>query len=141
MSSILNTLYRLEIWAYERPYEFLCELRQSLPHCGVSPSLPMTASLTPYRRVYLRNIDFLSFRHVGKFLNHSKLRNVLTFKTSNGQILCTATQSSFYYRHEPHSTTATSQWIATAEHSRCLRVQAQCAYLPEAASMDPDFAI
>lgn len=61
------------------------ELLQSL-HCGVSPSLPVTASLTPYWHVDMRNIDFLLSRYVGKSLNHLKVTervNVQSIKWAN----------------------------------------------------------
>lgn len=69
MPHVANKLRELYISGEHLRVDFPRVLLQS-PHCGVSPSIPMTPSLTPYSLVVLDNIRFQSFRHAFKFLQH-----------------------------------------------------------------------
>lgn len=103
------------------------------PHCGIPPSISMTPSLTPYSLVGLDNIQFQSFRHALKFLQHFRA----------------AEDVRTYLLHWPESThfnAAVTLPLRMKRKRPLRRVQAiGCTHNAhiciQTASLDPDFAI
>lgn len=134
MPYVANKLRRLLISgrSLRNNLDFPRELLQS-PHCGIPPSIPMPPSLTPYSLVGLDNIQFQSFRHASKFLQHFRatedVRTYFLHWPESTHINAVVTLPLRMKRKRP----LRSVWAIGCTHNARICVQM--------ASLDPNFAI